>query len=126
MAGTHHFTVVCLAAAIFGAAIPVVIVALMTLIQRRTPQAIMGRVSAAVEVVMAVPQALSLAFGALLVVVLSYRQIFVIVAAVTGLAAVYIAVTLRDQIRYDVRHPPDDVAAPDAAGLPTPLSPTEP
>jgi len=126
MAGTHHFTVVCLAAAIFGAAIPVVIVALMTLTQRRTPQAIMGRVSAAVEVVMAVPQALSLAFGALLVVVLSYRQIFVIVAAVTGLAAVYIAVTLRDQIRYDVRHPPDDVAAPDAAGLPTPLSPTEP
>jgi MFS family permease len=126
MAGTHHFTVVCLAAAIFGAAIPVVIVALMTLIQRRTPQAIMGRVSAAVEVVMAVPQALSLAFGALLVVVLSYRQIFVIVAAVTGLAAVYIAVTLRDQIRRDVRHPPDDVAAPDAAGLPTPLSPTEP
>jgi MFS family permease len=126
MAGTHHFTVVCLAAAIFGAAIPVVIVALMTLIQRRTPQAIMGRVSAAVEVVMAVPQALSLAFGALLVVVLSYRQIFVIVAAVTGLAAVYIAVTLRDQIRHDVSHPPDDVAGPDAAGLPTPLSPTEP
>ena len=126
MAGTHHFTVVCLAAAIFGAAIPVVIVALMTLIQRRTPQGIMGRVSAAVEVVMAVPQALSLALGALLVVVLSYRQIFVIVAAVTGLAAVYIAVSLRDQIRYDVRHPPEEVAAPDGAVLPTPMSPTEP
>jgi MFS family permease len=126
---THHFTVICLAAAIFGASIPVVVVALMTLVQRRTPQAIMGRVSAAVEVVMAVPQALSLAIGALLVVVLSYRQIFVIMAAVTTLAAAYIVVALRDQIRSDVRHPPgvpDDVVAAGAAGPATPLSPTEP
>ena len=39
------------------------IVAFMTLMQRRSPQAIMGRVSTAVEVVMAVPQAISLALG---------------------------------------------------------------
>ena len=78
----------------------------MTLIQRRTPQAIMGRVSAAVEVVMATPQAVSLAVGALLVVVLGYRQIFVIMAVVTAVAAAYIAVTLRDQIADDVRRAP--------------------
>jgi len=123
MAGTHHFTVVCLSAALFGAAIPVIIVSLMTLIQRRTPQAIMGRVSAAVEVVMALPQAISLAVGALLVVVLSYRQIFVIMAAVTALAAAYIALTLRDQIRSDVRRPPQEVAAPGSADLAVPVPP---
>jgi MFS family permease len=140
MAGTHSFTVICLSAAIFGAALPIFVVAFMTLIQRRTPQPIMGRVSAAVEVVFAVPQAISLAVGALLVVVLSYRQIFVIIAAVTAVGAVYIAVSLRDQIRSDVRRTPaerdaddlsEDVGLPTdavgtgASGLPVPVPPAE-
>ncbi len=127
MAETHSFVVVCLSAAVFGAALPLTTVALMTLIQRRTPQAIMGRVSAAVEVVMSAPQAISLAVGSLLVVVLSYRRIFEIMAAVTGLAAVYIAVVLRDQIRGDVRRPPGEAAeaAPTDAELLTSL-PLEP
>jgi predicted MFS family arabinose efflux permease len=97
----------------------------MTLIQRRTPQAIMGRVSAAVEVVMTTPQAISLAVGALLVVVLGYRQIFVIMAVVTTLAAAYIAVSLRHQIADDVRRAP----AADLEPLPAdgaPLLPTTP
>ncbi|HEY2880036.1 MFS transporter [Nocardioides sp.] len=106
MAWTHSMVVVCLSAALFGASIPIITVALMTLIQRRTPQAIMGRVSTAVEVVMTTPQAISLAIGALLVVVLSYRQIFVIMGVVTALAAAYIAVVLRRQIADDVRRPP--------------------
>ena len=105
MAWTHSLVVVCLSAAVFGASIPIITVALMTLIQRRTPQAIMGRASAAVEVVMTTPQAISLAIGALLVVVLSYRQIFVIMGVVTALAAAYIAVVLRHQIADDVRRP---------------------
>ena len=58
-------------------------VAFMTLVQRRSPQAIMGRVSTAVEVVMATPQAVSVALGSALVVVLSYRQIFAIMSVVT-------------------------------------------
>jgi MFS family permease len=110
IAGTHSIVVVCLSAAVFGAALPLITVALMTLVQRRTPQAIMGRVSAAIEVVMATPEAVSLALGSLLVVVLSYRQIFAITGAVTLLAATYIAVLLRDQIAHDVRRPPDEVA----------------
>jgi MFS family permease len=137
MVGTHHFTVICLAAAVFGAALPVFMVGFMTLIQRRTPQAIMGRVSTAVEVVLAVPQTISLAVGALLVVVLSYRQIFVIIAVVTAIAAAYIAVTLRDQIRSDVRRAPDEagepvhpaepegVVGPEAAGLALPVPPRD-
>jgi hypothetical protein len=93
----------------------------MTLIQRRTPQAIMGRVSAAVEVVMATPQAVSLGLGSLLVVLLSYRQIFVIMGIVTLLAAVYIVVLLRHQIADDVRRP---VAAGPQAVAPEPSVPS--
>jgi MFS family permease len=103
MATTHSFVVVCLSAAVVGASLPPITIAFMTLIQRRTPQPIMGRVSTAVEVVMATPQAISLALGSLLVALLSYRSIFVVVAAVTALAAAYLALTLRHQIRDDVR-----------------------
>jgi predicted MFS family arabinose efflux permease len=129
IAWTDSMVVVCLSAALFGAALPVFTVALMTLIQRRTPQAIMGRVSAAVEVVMTTPQAVSLAVGAVLVVVLGYRQIFLIMGIVTALAAAYISLTLRGQIADDVRRPATDVAAPAAGDAPlvsTPLEPLEP
>jgi MFS family permease len=124
MAGTHSIVVVCLSAAVFGAALPPITVALMTLIQRRTPQAIMGRVSAAVELVMAAPQAISLGLGSVLVVLLSYRQIFTIMGVVTLLSATYIVVLLRHEIAHDVRRPPDDVAAPEgdsplSAAMPT-------
>ena len=122
MAGTGSFVVVCLSAAVIGASLPPIVVSFMTLIQRRTPQAIMGRVSTAVEVVVAVPQAISLAVGSLLVVVLSYRSIFVMVAAVTALAAAYLAVTLRRQIASDVRRPVPD--GPTAVTRPT--TPVEP
>ncbi len=115
MAATHSMVVVCLSAAVFGAALPPIMVAFMTLIQRRTPQPIMGRVSAAVEVVMSAPQAISLAAGSLLVVVLSYRSIFVIMAAVTAVAAAYLAVALRRQIGTDVRRPV--AAGPDAVDV---------
>jgi MFS family permease len=124
MAWTHSIVVVCLSAAVFGAALPLITVALMTLVQRRTPQAIMGRVSTAIEVVFAAPQAVSLALGSLLVVVLSYRQIFVIMGVVTLLAAAYIAALLRGQIVDDVRRPPDEVVDPEtgsplSAAMPT-------
>jgi MFS family permease len=127
MAWTHSIVVVCLSAAVFGAALPLITVALMTLVQRRTPQAIMGRVSTAIEVVFATPQAVSLALGSLLVVVLSYRQIFVIMGVVTLLAAAYIAVLLRGQIVDDVRRLADGAAdlAPGEAEL-LPSLPLEP
>jgi MFS family permease len=100
---THDIVVVCASAAVFGAALPVITIAFMTLVQRRTPPALMGRVSTAVEVVMSTPQAVSLALGSLLVVVLSYRVIFSIMGGVTLVAALYIAALLRAQIRSDAR-----------------------
>src|SRR5262245_57413269 len=128
IAATHEFAVVCLSAAVFGAALPIITVALMTLVQRRTPQAIMGRVSAAVEVVMTLPQAVSLAVGALLVVVLGYRQIFMIMGVVTAVAAAYIALALRGQIVHDVRRGPAGDLEPVTAEAPTvlPSTPLEP
>jgi MFS family permease len=113
MGGTHSIVVVCLSAAVFGTSLPLLMVAFMTLVQRRSPQAIIGRVSTAVEVVMATPQATSLALGSALVVVLSYRQIFAIMSVVTLLAAAHIAFWLRHEIRDDVRRPPGTVAQPD-------------
>jgi hypothetical protein len=77
----------------------------------------MGRVSTAVEVVMAAPQAVSLAVGSMLVVVLSYRTIFAVMAAVTAVSAAYVAVTLRHQIAGDVRRPLAE--GPDAVGTRT-------
>ena len=130
MGATHNIVVVCLSAAVFGMSLPMLMVAFMTLVQRRSPQAIMGRVSTAVEVVMSTPHAVSLALGSALVVVLTYRQIFAIMCVVTLLAAAHIAFWLRRQIRDDLRGggPGDgrpradlepDMGSPVSAVLPT-------
>jgi MFS family permease len=89
-------------AAVMGLWLPVTFVALTTLMQRRSPRELMGRVSAAVEVLMATPQAVSLAVGSLLVSLLDYRTIFWVIAIVILLGAGHIAFWLRDQIRSDV------------------------
>jgi MFS family permease len=110
MAAAPQFWEVLVAAVAMGAALPLMTVAFMTLIQRRTPLPVMGRVSAAVEVVMATPQAVSLAVGSLLVTVLDYRTILSIIGVVTLLAATYIVAMLRGHIADDVRRPRGEVA----------------
>ena len=114
-----QFWLVLAMATMMGAAMPLITVAFMTLVQRRTPLAIMGRVSVAAETVMAVPQAVSLALGSLLVVLLSYHVILSIMGVVTLLAATYIVVLLRHQIADDVRRP--GAAVPVVADAATPL-----
>ena len=110
MGATHSIVVVCLSAAVFGMSLPMLMVAFTTLVQRRSPQAIMGRVSTAIEVVMATPQAVSLALGSALVVVLTYRQIYAIMCVVTLLAAAHIAFWLRRQIHDDLQGGPREDA----------------
>jgi predicted MFS family arabinose efflux permease len=124
MGATHSLLVVLLSAAVFGMSLPMLMVAFMTLVQRRSPQAIMGRVSTAIEVVMATPQAISLAIGSALVVVLTYRQIYAIMCVVTMLAAGHIAFWLRHEIRDDLHRGTDedrepDMESPVSAALPT-------
>jgi len=81
-----------------GYALPLTFIAFITMLQRRTPHALMGRVSAAVETVMGTPQAVSLAVGALLVTVLDVHLIFAIMAAVTGASVVYLLISLRGRL----------------------------
>ena len=101
-AAAPTMAVVLAGAVLLGVAIPWTFVALTTLMQRRSPGHLIGRVSAAVDVLLSTPQAVSLALGSLLVSLLDYRTIFWIIAAVMALGAAQIAVTLRDHIRDDV------------------------
>src|SRR5207342_333388 len=86
--------VVFLGIIVMGYALPVFIVAFTTLLQRRTPGRLMGRVSAATDVVLGTPQSLSIAVGAVLVTALSYREIYWICAAVIVAAAAYLRIAL--------------------------------
>lgn len=102
--------------AVLGYSLPLLLVAFSTLLQRRTPQSLMGRASTAVEVVMGTPQALSLAGGALLVTVLEVHLIYGIMAAVIAASAGYLALSLRGRLLH-----PDGEPAPmssAAAGMP--------
>ena len=90
-------------AGVMGISLPLLTIGYLTLIQKRTPQAVMGRVSTAAEVVMSVPGAISLALGAALVSILDYRVIFAIIGVVTMAGAGHIGFWLRDQIRADWR-----------------------
>jgi MFS family permease len=83
------------AVVVAGYSLPLTFIAFMTMLQRRTPHALMGRVSAAVETVMGAPQAVSLAVGALLVTLLDYHLIFAIMALFTGAGVFYLLVSLR-------------------------------
>jgi len=65
-----------------GAGLPLLIVAYDTVLQRTTPQALMGRVSTAGEVVIGVPQTASIGVGAILVGVVDVRLIFGVIVAV--------------------------------------------
>ena len=103
IAAAPSMEVVLLFAAVSGAGLPLMIIGYLTLLQRRTPQPIMGRASTAAEVMMATPQAVSLALGSLLVVVWDYRLIFAVVGVVTLLGAAHIAYFLRDHIAQEWR-----------------------
>ena len=89
------------------------IVALTTLLQIRTPQRLMGRVSAATDVLLGTPQSGSIALGALLVTMISFRSIFWVSAAVIFVSAVYLTWALRGEA---ANQPPDGRPAADGPG----------
>lgn len=99
MAGAPTFWTATALMVPMGFGLPVLMVAYMTMLQRRTPHLLMGRVSAAIEVLLGTPQAVSLGVGALVVAFLDWRLIFVAMAAVIAVAAAYIALMLREEVR---------------------------
>lgn len=106
------FGVVLAAASVVGVSIPPLVVSVNTLVQRRSPQAVLGRASLALEVLVGGPQALSIAVGALLVAVVGFRWIYGAMALVTALATAYVVASLRDELHRP--EPPGEASA--AAG----------
>lgn len=109
---TSSLWVTLAAVVVLGYSLPLTFIAFMTMMQRRTPRSLMGRVSAAVETVMGAPQAISLAVGALLVTLLDYHVIFAVMAAFTGVATVYLLVFLRGRL-FRPDPPLPDLPLPD-------------
>lgn len=72
---------------VFGLALPWIVVAAITLLQRRTPAAVQGRAYSAFDMLLSVPQTVSIGLGALLISVIGYRTELVAMAAVTALSA---------------------------------------
>jgi MFS family permease len=82
--------VVLVGQALFGFGVPWLIVALYTLIQRRSPDRLQGRVYSAMEIALGVPQTLSIALGAALATAVDYRILILAEALVAAGAAVYL------------------------------------
>lgn len=80
----------CAALLLAGVSLPLTMVGLHTLIQRRTPAPLIGRVAAGADAVVSGPRAISIGGGALLVGVFDYRLLFVVVGLVTLLASSYL------------------------------------
>ncbi len=117
IAASTSLAVMLVLVTLVGVALPLLFVSVMTLVQRRTPQAIMGRTSMALEVIMGAPQAISLAAGALLVSVVSWRWLFAAIAVVTLAGAAHIAFWLRGHIRAELRAGGAGEEAAGAAGV---------
>ncbi|GAA4904394.1 MFS transporter [Stackebrandtia albiflava] len=75
---------------VVGYALPILVVAANTLVQRRSPQELIGRVSSVTNQSISVPQVFSIALGALLVSVLDYRFVLLGMAVLFGASAVYL------------------------------------
>jgi MFS family permease len=90
-ATTGQLALVLAAGALLGVCIVWINVGAITLIQRQTPAALLGRVDAAANVLVTVPQAVSIAVGAAAIAVLDYRILLAVMAVVMLVAAGYLA-----------------------------------
>jgi MFS family permease len=94
---------------VFGAAIPWLVVGLISLAQRVTPPELQGRVYAATETLITTPQTISIALGAALITVAGYQALLLTMAATIALAACYLLT--RPEQRRTVRRPATRTAA---------------
>ena len=80
---------------LIGAGLPTLTVAGATLLQRSTPNAMMGRVAASYDMIGTVPTTLSIAVGAVLVAILPYQAILATSAAGCAVAALLLVLAPR-------------------------------
>jgi MFS family permease len=93
---TASLPLILVAGAALGVCLVWINVGAVTLIQRRTPGALLGRVDAALEFAITAPQAASIALGAALIAVVNYRILLLAMTAVIAFSAGYLA-SRRDQ-----------------------------
>jgi predicted MFS family arabinose efflux permease len=91
--------------ALGGIALPWVLVAATTALQRRAPREILGRVSGAFDFVLNVPQVISIGVGAALITVVPYRDLLFVVAAVMALSTSYLATRGKEESRQASEEP---------------------
>jgi MFS family permease len=88
---TASLPLILVASAALGLCIVWINVGIITLIQLRTPAALIGRVDAALSFAIVVPQAASVALGAALIAVVDYRILLLAMATVIAVSAGYLA-----------------------------------
>ena len=81
---------VLLGAAVAGTGLPVLLVGFVTVLQRRTPLAIMGRVSAAAEMFIGAPQTISIGVGAVAISLVDFRILLGVMVVGILVSAVYL------------------------------------
>jgi len=99
---------------LLGAGLPWIIVGLTTVLQQLTPPELMGRADAALNVLIAAPQAAAIAVGAGLLAVVDYRLLLLVMTALLLVSAGYLA-TRREQ-RPTAAADPDE-RLPDAVAV---------
>jgi hypothetical protein len=77
-------------AALVGASSAWIGIALMTLLQRRTPPDLIGRADAALGLALLLPRTVGMGIAATAVAALGYRVLLVAVAALTSIGAIYL------------------------------------
>jgi hypothetical protein len=80
-ASTATLASVCAGAALIGLGLPLILVAELTLVQRRTPAALLGRAIAASDAIIDIPFAVAIAVAAGLIGTVGFRPIYIGVAA---------------------------------------------
>ena len=103
IAATRDLFVMLVCAGVMGLSLPLLTIGYLTLIQKRTPQAVMGRVSTAAEVVMSAPYAVSLAVWSCPCLAARLPGHLRDHGVVTLAGAAHIGFWLREQIRTDWR-----------------------
>jgi MFS family permease len=98
-------------AVLVGLMIPWVNVAATTALQRRTPSALLGRVSGAFGLALTIPQVTSVGLGAALIAIVSYRVLLVVIAAVTVMAATFLVSQPSARQRLEAAATPEAGAA---------------
>jgi MFS family permease len=82
--------VVLVGPALLGASLSWITVGTTTLLQRRTPSDLMGRTSAAFDLLLTVPQTIAIALGAALFAAFDYRLLLAAMAALVAFSAAYL------------------------------------